>query len=335
MSNVTPVQKPTAEPFKATRAADYFSTGQFAAEIQQYVGYGNRQTGYYNLDLQQPLYPGLYLLGAISSLGKTTFTLQLADQAAALGQTVLYFSLEQSRMEMFSKSIARSFFETNRAQARANNSQSAYPTPSSMAIRRGHVSQMYPAEFTGEINRYANAVGNRMIMIDHMLTTTVEDIIGIVEQAISASNVPPLVIIDYLQIIAPTMVNGRLPDTKSAIDHIVHSLKLMQSQYNLPVIVVSSLNRANYMLPVDFESFKESGGIEYTADVVWGLQLAVLNDPDYQKEKSIAKQREMIKKAKAEIPRSIELVCLKNRYGAIGNSAYFLYFPANDCFIPR
>ena len=26
------------------------------------------------------------------------------------------------------------------------------------------------------------------------------------------------------------------------------------------------------MTPVDFESFKESGGIEYTADVVWGLQ---------------------------------------------------------------
>ncbi|MDR1537755.1 MAG: hypothetical protein LBU32_07125 [Clostridiales bacterium] len=32
------------------------------------------------------LYPGLYVIGAISSLGKTTFVHQLADQLAGYGR---------------------------------------------------------------------------------------------------------------------------------------------------------------------------------------------------------------------------------------------------------
>ena len=47
---------------------------------------------------------------------------------------------------------------------------------------------------------------------------------------------------------------------------------------DITIIVISSVNRANYMQPIDFESLKESGGIEYSADVIWGLQLQCLND---------------------------------------------------------
>ena len=65
---------------------------------------------------------------------------------------------------------------------------------------------------------------------------------------------------------------------RKKVDHIVRGLKKLQSDNDLVIFVVSSINRANYLSPIDFESFKESGGIEYTADVVWGLQLQVLND---------------------------------------------------------
>lgn len=46
-----------------------------------------------------------------------------------------------------------------------------------------------------------------------------------------------------------------------------------QTDHQLAMIVISSLNRQNYVNAIDFESFKESEGIEYTADVLWGLQL--------------------------------------------------------------
>ncbi len=51
------------------------------------------------------LYPGLYVLGAISSLGKTTFCGQMADQLAFVGEHVLYFSLEQTRLELVTKGL--------------------------------------------------------------------------------------------------------------------------------------------------------------------------------------------------------------------------------------
>ena len=86
------------------------------------------------------------------------------------------------------------------------------------------------------------------------------------------------------------------------------------------------------MQPIDFESLKESGGIEYTCDVCWGLQLQCLNDPIFEKESNIKKKREIVKRAKAATPRKIELVCLKNRYGISSYCCGFNYYPAADLF---
>ncbi len=96
--------------------------------------------------------------------------------------------------------------------------------------------------------------------------------------------------------------------------------------------MVSSINRANYLNPVDFESFKESGGIEYTADVVWGLQLQILNDDLFSKDNKIKEKRETVRAAKKAIPRKIELLCLKNRYGVSSYSCGFNYYPQFDLF---
>ena len=55
-------------------------------EIAEFARNGNLKSGYANLDAITNLYPGLYFIGAISSLGKTTFIHQMADQMAANGQ---------------------------------------------------------------------------------------------------------------------------------------------------------------------------------------------------------------------------------------------------------
>ena len=84
-----------------------------------------------------------------------------------------------------------------------------------------------------------------------------------------------------------------------------------------------------------FESFKESGGIEYSADVLLGLQLAIMNDDLFNQEKKIKEKRERVRAAKAENPRKIELVCLKNRYGrsSFKNPVLFDYYPEYDLFL--
>lgn len=332
VSGAKPQTAPPGQPpsYRLTSSLDYFQPNGFAKDIAAYRAYANSKTGYVSLDNIQPRYPGLYFLGAISSLGKTTNAHQMGDQIAASGESVLYFSLEQNRFELYSKSIARSFFLTQQE----NNSP--YPTPSSIEIRSGIALSKYPDELAEQIERYTKAVGNRMNVIDGTFSMTVEDIENVVTQFITAHNCKPVVIVDYLQIVAPSMsMDGRRRmDTREAVDHIVHRLKSLQSQYNLTAIVISSLNRQNYLTPIDFESFKESGGIEYTADVIWGLQLSVMSDELFGREGKIKEKRDKVREAKTANPRAIDLVCLKNRYGRASYTAQFNYFPASDTFIP-
>ena len=112
----------------------------------------------------------------------------------------------------------------------------------------------------------------------------------------------------------------------------MRALKKLQTENNLVVLVISSLNRANYLTPIDFSSFKESGGIEYTADVIWGLQLSVMNGELFDKDSKLKAKREAVKEAKIANPRDIELVCLKNRYGISSYTCRFKYYAKFDYF---
>ncbi|MBR0287689.1 MAG: hypothetical protein IJQ82_01795, partial [Selenomonadaceae bacterium] len=135
----------------------------------------------------------------------------------------------------------------------------------------------------------------------------------------------PVVCLDYLQIV-PT---GR-ESAKLGIDDSVRKLKKFQRDTNTTFIVISSFNRTNYTQSVSFESFKESGNIEYTADVVWALQLFVLNSINPS---NIGDSRKKIDEAKKKQPRQIHLKCLKNRQGT-NYDCFFNYHCAHDYFEP-
>jgi replicative DNA helicase len=112
-------------------------------------------------------------------------------------------------------------------------------------------------------------------------------------------------------------------------------LKQLQKKENLLIFAVCSLNRAGYGAQIEFESFKESGMIEYTADVVLGLQLQILSNGELPGGNTADKQgerRTALRAAKKENPRKLELVCLKNRFGPTGWSCGFDYFPHFDEF---
>ena len=315
---------------RSTMAVDYFKDwpgGPFGSDIEGNKVNGTHFTGFRNLDKIQPFYPGLYFIGAESSLGKTTFALQLAER----GASVMYFSLEQSRFELFSKSIVRGFYQRYRADCLASGKASSYPTPTAIGIRTGN-SCATPETLAEQVNAYRSKVDYRMMIIDGDFAVTVEDIAECIEIMVKVG-IRPVVFVDYLQIISPTLVNDRQPDTKTAIDHIVHALKTIQVKYDLTMVVVSSLNRTNYNTSISFEAFKETGAIEYTADVVWGLQLSVLRNPDYRKEKDPEK-KDMREKAYAASPRSVDLLCLKNRFGVKNFLVDFDYYPAHDVFYP-
>ena len=289
--------------------------GTLDTDLTRFQKYKDRKTGYSNIDAKMSLYPGFYVLGAISSLGKTTFCGQLADQLSCAGEHVLYFTLEQTTLELVSKALSRLMFRTDSRNAL-----------SSMDIRRGAKSEAL--RIAREL--YSSQTKNEFI-VECSFDTTVENITATVKSYIDTAGVRPVVILDYLQILAPVNNNQT---TKDIVDYNVRALKKLQTENDLVVIVISSLNRQNYLTPIDFSSFKESGGIEYTCDVMWGLQLNIMNDELFDKESKLKAKREAVKEAKIANPRDIELVCLKNRYGVSSYSCRFKYYARYDYFLP-
>lgn len=314
--------------FRKTRSAEFFRSGRFKEEVARFRKYANCKTGFSNIDDIQPLYPGLYVLGATSGLGKTTFSHQLTDQIASTGQQVLYFALEQSSTELLCKSLARGFYQVQR------NIDPLYPAPDSTSIRNGYAEDTYPDQLQEQVDRFTAEIEDNVEIIDDTYQLTVEGVAWIIEDYIATNHVVPVIIIDYIQIIQPTVIEGRALEPKAAMDHIIETLKMIQKRHGNTIIGISSLNRASYMYPVDFESFKESGIIEYTCDVVWGLQLSLLETDEYMKERTAEKKRLMVKSAKAEIPRLAQLSCLKNRFGRTNYTVCFDYYPDHDTFIP-
>ena len=117
---------------------------------------------------------------------------------------------------------------------------------------------------------------------------------------------------------------------KQAIDRQVTELKRLSRKYNIPVIVVSSFNRENYTAPVSMTAYKESGAIEYTSDIVIGLQYKNIEyttnkDNKGKVNKAIGKLRE------SQTPKDIEVKVLKNRNGQPGQ-ADFVFYPYFNYF---
>jgi replicative DNA helicase len=124
---------------------------------------------------------------------------------------------------------------------------------------------------------------------------------------------------------------------KQNIDKIVLELKRLSRDFGISVLCISSFNRDNYMSPVNLSSFKESGAIEYSSDVLIGLQYYGM---DYQEdETSIVRQkriRNLIKdfelKGRNREPQSIQVKILKNRNGSKGDFVLNFY-PMFNCFV--
>ena len=287
-------------------------------------------TGFKNLDrhLGGGLTEGLYFIGAISSLGKTTFALQIADNIAQAGGNVLIVSLEMARSELMSKTISRLTF-----LKAADKSNAKTQLGITSGERYAHYSNEERELINQSIRQYADFAGN-ITYIEGVGDISVAQVRDMVRKHIFFTGKKPVVIIDYLQILAPCM--ERATD-KQNTDKAVTELKRISRDYKIPIIGISSFNRDNYSEPVSMVSFKESGAIEYSSDVLIGLQYAGMDYGSGESADKHAKRaREIYEKAlsdgRAGNARSIELKILKNRKGGAGVSVPFDYFPMFNFF---
>ncbi len=294
-------------PSKSSHLADYFAN-HLKADINSLKNYANRLTGFNNLDQQQFFSPGLYVIGATPAAGKTTFCWQLLEQLAERGEDCIYCSYEMSDIELFTKTAARRLFLRDKQT-----------TLNAANIRRGS----WSAQLDNVIREVANSKTNLQVL--ELQDESIDELLIRLKPLCLDKQKAPVICLDYLQI-----VPSNKESTKLGVDDSVRKLKKFQRDTNTTFIVISSFNRTNYTQSVSFESFKESGNIEYTADVVWALQLYVLNSINAS---NIADVRKRIDEAKKQQPRQIQLKCLKNRQGT-NYECYFNYYSAHDYFEP-
>jgi len=146
---------------------------------------------------------------------------------------------------------------------------------------------------------------------------------------------PPIVAIDYLQKI-PSKFSVVKDGAKFVVDDTISKIKDFQRETNATFFVISTLNRESYdpkdpkIFPkISFKSFKESGSIEYNADVVWGLELCNVKTP---KTAPVEWTKNGNKYSEELEIRPIRLRCIKNRQGT-QYEVYLDYYPKNDSFI--
>lgn len=294
---------------------------EFKSMIRDNVSTINIPTGFTKLDevLDGGLYEGLYTIGAESSLGKTTFCLQMADQIAKAGRDVLIFSLEMSKFELMAKSISRETslrtnIEPYKKTSRSIMNYRLYSSFNQAELDLIEESTNAYEDFSKHLYIYEGIgdLGFRQV------ADTLEKLYRF-HSADTEEGYKPVVLIDYLQILAPYDI--KLND-KQNIDKNILELKRLSRDYKIPIILISSLNRASYnshnktISDVSMADFKESGAIEYSSDVLLGLQLKLEKDTTKEDLKM------MLKKP----VRDMELIVLKNRNGERGKKLRYSYY---------
>lgn len=291
-------------------------------------------TGFGELDdiLGGGLPTGLTILGAIPSLGKSTFALQVAQNIAANGKTVIYFSLEMSDHAIVLKAIQRKAFLKG-CENPENTEQSAFSLREIMSLLNNPSDDSAKAELLMSLIEECRSETKKLFTVGRSAdggAFSGKKISEYVSKFIKTTGEVPVVIVDYLQIL--TSQSTKMISEKQIVDENIQTLWRLANNPHaaMPVFVMSSINRDAYNKGISFGSFKESGGIEYSADIVLGMQFAALHGKI--EDKTFSAEAE-----KSKNPREVEIAVLKQRYGKAGKDVFTLFdfFPQYNCFIEK
>ena len=310
--------KSMLEQYKGANAKD--SINSFIKGIKENVNTPPTSTGFPLLDevLSGGMREGLTVIGAISSLGKTTMAQQIADNVAQSGQDVLFISLEMARTELMSKSISReTLLEVLENDGDIRNAKTSIGITDASKYKN-YNDEEHELIYTAT-KRYAEYAGN-IYIVEAFGQIGFQDVRELVKIHHEKTGQAPLVIIDYLQIMKPD--DPRATD-KTNTDKAVNGLKQISRDFKTTIVAISSLNRDSYNIPMSLKAFKESGAIEYSSDVLIGLDFTKMLDDasemDFEEEKD-------------KVPRNITLTILKNRNGRTGKRINYLYDPRFNYF---
>lgn len=321
----TDTQQTTPDPYR-DRVSNYLP--QYTKAIKE--GTKLREptpTGFRPLDdaLSGGIFTGFYIVGADSNIGKTTLLLQLADNIASQGRDIAYYSFEQSRDELITKSIARIIFqqqiESVPINKRAEHAKAFSLTP--LEILKGNT-EGHQGELERAIAYYRDKISHNLYLSDELIPA--EEIEARTEAHAIANakqgKKPPLVIIDYFQILP--YGQGQGGEIRQHLDRAIGTLRRIATRHKTAVIIISSTNRPNYNKDAGLSALKETSALEYGADIVAMLTYTAAMDGKFtEKAKRAEREKDSI---------SIAFKLIKGRLIKANTAVSFNFYPRPGYF---
>ncbi len=222
----------------------------------------------------------LIIIAARPSMGKTALALNIAQHVVLKARkTVAVFSLEMSRESLLTRMVC--------SAARVD----------SQKFRTGYLNQ----EERRKLSQSLHDLVESPLYIDDTAGLHLMDMHAKLRRLKSQGSQVDLVIVDYLQLMSVRGFENRVQEVSA----ISRGMKLLAKEMNVPMMVLSQLNRAVETRQGDhrpqLSDLRESGSIEQDADVV-----------------AFIFREEVYKKDQADLKGLAELIIAKQRNGPVG-----------------
>lgn len=239
--------------------------------------------GFRDLDWKTSgMHPGqLIVVAARPAMGKSTFTLNVLEQAArTTGKTALFFTLEMGNREQAIRLIA--------SRAMVN-------------VQRLFAGRLNDTEWQ-RVTRAMGELHDLQLSFNERAGLTIGELRSLARRAMRESRGLSVIAVDYLQL----MLSGDTDNTRAnQIAEITRGLKLLAKELDIPVIVLSQLNRSlesrTNKRPI-MSDLRDSGAIEQDADVILFIYRDEVYHPERMESRGIA-----------------EIIIGKQRNGPIGS----------------
>ncbi len=240
----------------------------------------------------------LIIIAARPAMGKTAFTLNLAQKALDDARGVAVFSLEMPAEQLMLRMLA---------------------AKTSIPLQKLRVGDLDDDQWS-RLTAASDEMSRQQLFVDDDGMLNIHQLRSKLRKLKSQHQDISLCIIDYLQ-----LMNGSGgKDRHLEVSEISRGLKLLARELNIPIIALSQLNRGlesrNDKRPM-LSDIRESGSIEQDADMI----MFVYRDDVYRMREEAEKE----KRAKAEgqeyksdfkekVEEETEIIVGKNRNGPIG-----------------
>lgn len=193
----------------------------------------------------------LIIIAARPSMGKTAWAINIAQNAAVQGDSVVaVFSLEMGKEALLRRMLA--------SEARVNMQH----------IQTGFISRTDLGKLTGALGRLTSS----KMFVDDTPGITLTEMRAKARRLRQQEKRLDLVVVDYLQLMTASSGGKRYENRTQEVSAISRGLKTLAKELHVPVIALSQLSRGSEQRGGDHKpmlsDLRESGSIEQDADVV-------------------------------------------------------------------